>query len=63
MQKPFKVLSAISLKEACLTVCRVWHSKAYRYIGGFYGGGNEALMQEELRRNGPIAVSIRVCEV
>lgn len=44
----------------CSNPARVWRSRSYEYIGGFYGGCNEPLMREELRKNGPIAVSIRV---
>ena len=36
------------------------HVSKYGYVGGFYGGCNEALMRVELIRTGPIAVGIEV---
>ncbi|XP_013408253.1 dipeptidyl peptidase 1-like [Lingula anatina] len=32
----------------------------YQYVGGFYGGCNEALMKIELVKNGPMSVSFEV---
>ncbi len=42
--------------------CLRYRTTDYHYIGGFYGGSNEALMMDELVRNGPIAVSFEVTQ-
>ncbi|KAL1774587.1 dipeptidyl peptidase 1 [Sigmodon hispidus] len=44
------------LKENCLR----YYSSEYYYVGGFYGGCNEALMKLELVQRGPIAVAFEV---
>jgi cathepsin C len=40
--------------------CPRQYSTNYRYVGGFYGACNEALMKIELVKNGPLAVSFEV---
>ncbi|XP_019631919.1 PREDICTED: dipeptidyl peptidase 1-like isoform X1 [Branchiostoma belcheri] len=40
--------------------CRRGYATNYRYVGGFYGGCNEELMQLELVKNGPMAVAFEV---
>ncbi|CAF0785378.1 unnamed protein product [Brachionus calyciflorus] len=40
--------------------CFRHYATKYRYIGGFYGACNEALMRISLVKNGPIAVSFEV---
>lgn len=40
--------------------CPRMYSTKYEYIGGFYGGCNEALMRIELVKNGPMAVAFEV---
>ena len=42
--------------------CLRYRTAEYHYIGEFYGGCNEALMMDELVRNGPIAISFEVTE-
>lgn len=42
------------------TNCERRFSSAYGYVGGFYGGCNEALMRHELVHAGPLAVSFQV---
>lgn len=44
------------VKENCLR----YYSSNYYYVGGFYGGCNEALMKLELVQHGPIAVAFEV---
>ncbi|XP_058162140.1 dipeptidyl peptidase 1 [Dasypus novemcinctus] len=44
------------VKEGCLR----YYSSEYHYVGGFYGGCNEALMKLELVRHGPLAVAFEV---
>ncbi|XP_077197524.1 dipeptidyl peptidase 1 [Paroedura picta] len=48
--------SPCSLKKDCYR----YYTSDYRYVGGFYGGCNEALMKLELVKNGPMAVSFQV---
>lgn len=50
------------LDGACHTnpKCKRYYATNYRYIGGFYGACNEALMRISLVKNGPIAVSFEV---
>lgn len=43
-------------KENCLR----YYSSEYYYVGGFYGGCNEALMKLELVKHGPMAVAFEV---
>ncbi|XP_068173471.1 dipeptidyl peptidase 1 [Antennarius striatus] len=40
--------------------CRRVYNAEYSYVGGFYGGCNEAAMMLELVRNGPMAVAFEV---
>ncbi|XP_075402545.1 dipeptidyl peptidase 1 isoform X1 [Tenrec ecaudatus] len=40
--------------------CFRYYSSDYYYVGGFYGGCNEALMKHELVSHGPMAVSFEV---
>ncbi|XP_053417045.1 dipeptidyl peptidase 1 isoform X1 [Nycticebus coucang] len=40
--------------------CRRYYSSEYHYVGGFYGGCNEALMKLELVQHGPMAVAFEV---
>ncbi|XP_012659290.1 dipeptidyl peptidase 1 [Otolemur garnettii] len=40
--------------------CRRYYSSEYHYVGGFYGGCNEALMKLELVHHGPMAVAFEV---
>lgn len=40
--------------------CFRYYSSEYYYVGGFYGGCNEALMKLELVRRGPMAVAFEV---
>lgn len=40
--------------------CTRYYTSDYSYVGGFYGGCNEALMKKELVKNGPLAVSLQV---
>ncbi|XP_078588019.1 dipeptidyl peptidase 1-like isoform X1 [Branchiostoma floridae x Branchiostoma japonicum] len=40
--------------------CGRGYATNYRYVGGFYGGCNEELMQLELVKNGPMAVAFEV---
>lgn len=47
---------ACSTKKACDRS----YSTRYQYVGGFYGACNEALMQIELVKNGPVAVAFEV---
>jgi cathepsin C len=44
------------LKEDCFR----YYSSDYYYVGGFYGGCNEALMKLELVQHGPMAVAFEV---
>uniref|UniRef100_A0ACB8FG40 Uncharacterized protein n=1 Tax=Sphaerodactylus townsendi TaxID=933632 RepID=A0ACB8FG40_9SAUR len=48
--------SPCSLKKNCYH----YYSSDYHYVGGFYGGCNEALMKLELVKNGPLVVSFEV---
>ncbi|XP_049745541.1 dipeptidyl peptidase 1 isoform X1 [Elephas maximus indicus] len=60
------------VEEACFpytatdTPCKVkkdcfrYYSSEYHYVGGFYGGCNEALMKLELVNHGPVVVSFEV---
>ncbi|KAK7815234.1 hypothetical protein U0070_021197, partial [Myodes glareolus] len=43
-------------KENCLR----YYTSQYYYVGGFYGGCNEALMKLELVQHGPMAVAFEV---
>lgn len=43
-----------------LTDCIRYYSSEYHYVGGFYGGCNEALMKLELVHHGPMAVAFEV---
>ncbi|XP_038617828.1 dipeptidyl peptidase 1 [Tachyglossus aculeatus] len=40
--------------------CPRYYTSDYQYVGGFYGGCNEALMKLELVRHGPMAVAFEV---
>ncbi|XP_029424713.1 dipeptidyl peptidase 1 isoform X1 [Nannospalax galili] len=40
--------------------CIRYYSSEYHYVGGFYGGCNEALMKLELVNHGPMAVAFEV---
>ncbi|XP_062983249.1 dipeptidyl peptidase 1 [Elgaria multicarinata webbii] len=40
--------------------CYHYYTSDYRYVGGFYGGCNEALMKLELLKHGPMAVAFEV---
>ncbi|ELW68926.1 dipeptidyl peptidase 1 isoform X1 [Tupaia chinensis] len=40
--------------------CIRYYSSEYHYVGGFYGGCNEALMKLELVHHGPMAVAFEV---
>jgi len=40
--------------------CLRYYSSEYHYVGGFYGGCNEALMKLELVHHGPMAVAFQV---
>ncbi|XP_049780745.1 dipeptidyl peptidase 1-like [Schistocerca cancellata] len=40
--------------------CTRHYSSAYEFIGGYYGGCNEVLMQEALIQNGPLSVDFMV---
>ncbi|XP_068927145.1 dipeptidyl peptidase 1 [Petaurus breviceps papuanus] len=40
--------------------CTRYYTSEYHYVGGFYGGCNEALMKHELIQNGPMAVAFEV---
>ena len=40
--------------------CQRYYATDYKYLGGFYGACNEALMRIELVKNGRIAVSFEV---
>lgn len=40
--------------------CFRYYSSEYHYVGGFYGGCNEALMKLELVHHGPMAVAFEV---
>uniref|UniRef100_A0A8C5KAS0 Dipeptidyl peptidase 1 n=1 Tax=Jaculus jaculus TaxID=51337 RepID=A0A8C5KAS0_JACJA len=44
------------LREDCFR----FYSSEYHYVGGFYGGCNEALMKLELVHHGPMAVAFEV---
>uniref|UniRef100_A0AAA9RYR4 dipeptidyl-peptidase I n=1 Tax=Bos taurus TaxID=9913 RepID=A0AAA9RYR4_BOVIN len=48
--------SPCRLKEGCFR----YYSSEYHYVGGFYGGCNEALMKLELVHQGPMAVAFEV---
>ncbi|XP_054829743.1 dipeptidyl peptidase 1 [Eublepharis macularius] len=48
--------SPCSLKKDCYH----YYTSDYHYVGGFYGGCNEALMKLELVKNGPMAVCFQV---
>ncbi|XP_069327047.1 dipeptidyl peptidase 1 isoform X1 [Eulemur rufifrons] len=48
--------SPCKMKEDCLR----YYSSEYHYVGGFYGGCNEALMKLELVHHGPMAVAFEV---
>ncbi|KAF6332837.1 cathepsin C [Rhinolophus ferrumequinum] len=43
-----------------LTDCFRYYASEYHYVGGFYGGCNEALMKLELVHHGPMAVAFEV---
>ncbi|XP_066475809.1 dipeptidyl peptidase 1 [Tiliqua scincoides] len=40
--------------------CYLYYTSDYFYVGGFYGGCNEALMKIELVKHGPMAVAFEV---
>ncbi|NXB95571.1 CATC peptidase, partial [Vidua chalybeata] len=40
--------------------CYHYYTSEYHYVGGFYGGCNEALMKLELVQHGPMAVAFEV---
>nr|XP_033805114.1 dipeptidyl peptidase 1 [Geotrypetes seraphini] len=40
--------------------CYRYYTSEYHYVGGFYGGCNEALMKHELVKYGPLAVAFEV---
>lgn len=40
--------------------CYRYYTSDYHYVGGFYGGCNEALMKHELVHHGPMAVAFEV---
>ncbi|NWS00012.1 CATC peptidase, partial [Motacilla alba] len=40
--------------------CYHYYTSEYHYVGGFYGGCNEALMKLELVMHGPMAVALEV---
>ncbi|ESO85314.1 hypothetical protein LOTGIDRAFT_221343 [Lottia gigantea] len=42
------------------TTCPRYYTRDYYYVGGFYGGCNEALMRIEVAKYGPVAVSFQV---
>ncbi|XP_007900501.1 dipeptidyl peptidase 1 [Callorhinchus milii] len=44
------------MKESCYH----YYASDYYYVGGFYGACNEALMKEELIKNGPVSVALEV---
>lgn len=48
--------SPCTVKEGCFR----YYSSEYHYVGGFYGGCNEALMKLELVHHGPMAVAFEV---
>ncbi|KAM4846717.1 dipeptidyl peptidase 1 [Thomomys bottae] len=48
--------SPCKLKEDCFR----YFTSEYHYVGGFYGGCNEALMKLELVHHGPMAVAFEV---
>ncbi|XP_066226522.1 dipeptidyl peptidase 1 isoform X1 [Saccopteryx leptura] len=48
--------SPCKLKEDCFR----YYTSEYHYVGGFYGGCNEALMKLELVHHGPMAVAFEV---
>ncbi|KAK2101110.1 hypothetical protein P7K49_022458 [Saguinus oedipus] len=48
--------SPCKMKENCFR----YYSSEYHYVGGFYGGCNEALMKLELVHHGPMAVAFEV---
>ncbi|XP_030056019.1 dipeptidyl peptidase 1 [Microcaecilia unicolor] len=40
--------------------CYRYYTSEYHYVGGFYGGCNEALMKHELVKSGPLSVAFEV---
>jgi len=40
--------------------CRRYYLTNYRYVGGYYGGSNEALMMSAIYERGPVAVGFEV---
>lgn len=48
--------SPCTLKQSCYQ----YYTSDYHYVGGFYGGCNEALMKHELVKHGPMAVAFEV---
>lgn len=48
--------SPCEVKDDCIR----YYSSEYHYVGGFYGGCNEALMKLELVHHGPMAVAFEV---
>ncbi|XP_036284138.1 dipeptidyl peptidase 1 isoform X2 [Pipistrellus kuhlii] len=48
--------SPCKVKEDCFR----YYTSEYHYVGGFYGGCNEALMKLELVHHGPMAVAFEV---
>ncbi|XP_028656245.2 dipeptidyl peptidase 1 [Erpetoichthys calabaricus] len=45
-----------TVKDNCLR----YYTSDYHYVGGYYGGCNEALMKVELVKNGPLAIAFEV---
>lgn len=58
---PYKGTDSIACRNEH-TGCLRYRATNYHYIGGYYGACNEALMQMELVKNGPIAVSFEVTD-
>ncbi|XP_049813396.1 dipeptidyl peptidase 1-like [Schistocerca nitens] len=52
----------LGVDGACTTnqTCKRYFVSDYSYVGGYYGGGNEVLIQEALVQNGPVAAGFMV---
>mmetsp|Transcript_112768 Transcript_112768/g.318788 ORF Transcript_112768/g.318788 Transcript_112768/m.318788 type:complete len:586 (-) Transcript_112768:159-1916(-) len=48
---------ACEVSPDCDLGSRRYRATAHHYVGGFYGGSDEALIREELTNNGPIVLS------
>ncbi|ESO99545.1 hypothetical protein LOTGIDRAFT_203670 [Lottia gigantea] len=50
--------------HSCSTdkTCKRQYATSYRYVGGFYGGCNDALMKMEIYRHGPVVVGFNVTD-